>query len=109
MTADLHTLTAILEEHLASYREMSHSELAARLESLRHEDHLDVTDGTAPDGTTYKIETNILWDDRSKRHIRVMSDLSTGTRGCLLGFVPVFTPDVSNDFILAPDGTFIDE
>ena len=109
MTADRDTLAAILKQHLASYRKMSHSELAARLESPRHEDHLDVIDGTAPDGTTYTIETNIFWDDRSKRHIRVMADLSTGTRGCLLGFIPVFTPDVADDFILTPDGTFIGE
>lgn len=109
MTADRHALALILAEHLASYRAMSHAELAARLESPRHEDHLDVTDGTAPDGTTFTIETSILWDDRSKRHIRVISDLSTGTRGCLLGFIPIFTPDVADGFILAPDGTFIDK
>jgi len=109
MTADRDILAAILKEHLASYRVMQHSKLAARLESPRHEDHLDVIDGSAPDGTMYTIETIILWDDHSQRHIRVISDLSTGTRGCLLGFIPIFTPDVADDFILASDGTFIGE
>ena len=109
MTANHEVLAAIFAEHLATYREMSHSELASRLDSPSHEDHLDVIDGTAPDGTSYTIETNILWDDRSKCHVRVMSDLSTGTRGCLLGFLPIFTPDVADSFIVAPDGRFIDE
>ena len=109
MTTDRGTLTAILAEHLSLYRAMSHCDLAARLDSPRHQDHLDVTDGTTPDGTDYTIETNIVWDDRSKRHIRVMSDLFTGTDGCLPGFLPVFRSDVADGFILAPDGTFIDE
>ena len=109
MTDERDTLSAILSEHLATYRTMSHSELASRLESARHEDHLDVTDGITPDGTTYTIETNILWDDRDKRHIHVIADLTTGTRGCLFGFIPIFTPDVVQEFILGPDGNAIDE
>jgi hypothetical protein len=52
---------------------------------------------------------NILWDDRTKRHIRVIADLSTGTRGCLLGFIPAFAPDVSDEFILVPDAMFLGE
>lgn len=107
MTAGLETLAAILKDHLASYRRMPHHELAARIESPSK--GLDVIDGTAPDGTPYTIETNILWDDRTKRQIRVMADLSTCTRGCLLGFIPAFSPDVSDEFILAPDGTFVSE
>ena len=109
MTADRDRLAAILAQHLETYRATPHSDLASRLESPRHPDQLAVVDGTTPDGTTYTIETNVVWDDHAKRHIRVMSDLSTGTRGCLLGFIPIFTPDVSDGFIIAPDGTFIDE
>ena len=107
MTADLETLAAILKDHLASFRRMPHHELAARINSpLRG---LDVMDGTTPGGTPYTIETNILWDDRTKRQIRVMADLSTGTRGCFLGFIPAFSPDVADEFILTPDGTFLGE
>jgi hypothetical protein len=109
MTTNRDTLAAILAEHLSSYRKKSHSELVARIESPRHSDRLDVTEGTTPDGTAYTIETNIAWDDRSKRHIRVMSDLSTCTNGRLLGFIPVLMPNVADSFILAPDGTFVDE
>ena len=107
MTADLETLAAILKDHLAIYRRMPHHELAARIESPLH--GLDVIDGTTPGGTLYTIETNILWDDRTKRQIRVMADLSTGTRGCLLGFIPAFSPEVADAFILTPDGTFLGE
>lgn len=107
MTADRDTLAAILKEHLASYRNMPHHELAARIESPNH--GLDVIEGAASDGTLYSIETNILWDDRTKRHIRVIADLSTGTRGFLLGFIPAFSSDVSDEFILTPDGMFLGE
>jgi hypothetical protein len=107
MTADLETLAAILKDHLAIYRRMPHHELAARIESPLH--GLDVIDGTTPGGTLYTIETNTLWDDRTKRQIRVMADLSTGTRGCLLGFIPAFSPEVADEFILTPDGTFLGE
>ena len=107
MTADLETLAAILKDHLASYRRMPHHVLAARIESAHN--GLEVIDGTAPDGTPYTIETNILWDDRHKRQIRVMADLSTCTRDCLLGFIPAFSPDVADEFILKPDGTFLGE
>ena len=105
MTADLETFAAILRDHLASYRRMPHHELAARIGSPLH--GLDVIDSTTPGGAPYTIETNILWDDRSKRQIRVIASLSTGRRGCLLGFIPAFSPDVADEFILAPDGTFL--
>lgn len=105
MTANLETFAAILRDHLASYRRMPHHELAARIGSPLH--GLDVIDGTTQGGTLYTIETNILWDDRSKRQIRVIASLSTGRRGCLLGFIPAFSPDVADEFILAPDGTFL--
>ena len=107
MTADRDMLAAILKDHLATYRKMPHHELAARIESTRH--CLDVIDGTAPDGTPYTIETNILWDDRFKRHIRVMADLSTGKRGYMLGFIRVFSADFGADFILTPEGTLLGE
>ena len=109
MTADREKLAAILEQHLSLYREMSHSELSARLHSPPNSTCLDVIKGTTSNGAEYTIETNIVWDDRSKRHIRVMSDLSTGTSGCLLGVLPIFSSDVSDGFILASDGTFIDD
>jgi hypothetical protein len=48
MTADRDTLAAILKEHLASYRNMPHHELAARIETPNH--GLDVIEGAAPDG-----------------------------------------------------------
>ena len=107
MNADLEMLSAILKNHLASYRRMPHHELAALIEPPLL--GLDVIGGTTPDGTPYTIETNILWDDRTKRQIRVMADLSTGTRGCLLGFIPAFSPDVADEFVLTPEGTFLGE
>ena len=107
MKADRETLAAVLINHLASYRNLPHHELAARIESPRG--GLEVIGGTAPDGTPYTIETNILWDDRTRRHIRVMAALTTVTRGCLLGFIPAFSPNVTDNFIVTPEGNFLGE
>ena len=88
----------------------SHGELAARLEaSGPNHGPLDVIGGRAPDGTEYTIEVNIMWDDVKKRHICVMGDLSTNRHGCLFGLLPIFTSDASDCFIVAENGTFIDE
>ncbi|QDT14953.1 hypothetical protein [Alienimonas californiensis] len=106
--ADQADLAAVLLQHLAIYRAMSHTQLAARLKSSQT---LDVTDGVLPDGTTYVVETNLMWDDSAKRHVRVIADLSTGQRPPerLLGLIPVYRPDVQDGFIMAPDGSFVDE
>ena len=107
MVTDRDNLAAILERHLKLYRDQTHDELAARLEQSH--DHLDVTYGTTSDGTKYTIETNVLWDDHSKREIRVMADLTTENVGCLLGIIPIYTPNVADSFILAPNGMFVGE
>ncbi len=96
-----------MREHLRAYREMPYSELLARLQSPDRRD-FQVTEGTTSDGTNYAIETSILWDDMEKRHIRVISNLQTGNRGCLVA-IPIHTSDIADGFIRAPDGSFLDE
>ncbi len=76
MTTDRKLLETLLVDHVAQYRATSYQDLASRLGSPRHSDHLDVFNGTTPDGIPYTIETNILWDDKAKGHIRVIADLS---------------------------------
>ena len=51
----------------------------------------------------------MLWDDKPHGAVRVCGDLSAGRQRPLLGFIPVYTPDVTDSFIMNPDGRFIDE
>lgn len=52
-------------------------------------------------GTTYQIEVQAVWDDRKKGHLRVI--VSVDDRGWR-AIAPI-----SDDFILAPDGSFVGE
>jgi hypothetical protein len=56
---------------------------------------------TCDSGTWYQGEVQVMWDDKPDGAIRVMASIDDG--GCR-AFVPL-----TDDFILAPDGTFVDE
>lgn len=99
---DRDTAQVILAACMDSYRKRTHTELASRLRSSHGRARPDVIQGTTPDVTDYTIEINLAWDDRSRQHIRVMGDLMSADRGCLFGFLPVFTPEASDGFIVQP-------
>lgn len=108
MTNGFESLNAALAEHLETYQAISYSQLAKRLDSPDPNDRFDVSEGTTPDGASYTIETNVVWDDpRKKLDIRVMADLSSGKRGCLFGFLPIFVSDAAGYFVITPDGAIL--
>lgn len=81
----------ILVAELARWRAMSYDELVA----LVNEPHHFTRKGAS--GREYGVEAVIVWDGRARQNIRVILDVS-GKGG-----------KRTADFILAPDGTFIDE
>lgn len=100
----------ILSEHLAKFRAWTYTRLAERVERDHHaHDCLEHIEGTAPDGTQYQIEFQALWDDKPHGAVRVCGDLSAEPQRPLLGFIPVYTPDVTDSFTMSPDGRFVDE
>ena len=100
----------ILSEHLAKFRAWSYAHLAERVERDRQaHDCLEHIEGVAPDGTQYQIEFNALWDDKRDGDVRVCGDFSAEPQRPLLGFIPVYTPDVTDSFIMNPDGRFVGE
>jgi len=102
--------TAMLAEHLAKFRAWSYAQLAERVERDRCEQEcLDQIEATATDGTKVQMEFNVCWDDKSGSDVRVYGDLSASPQKPLLGFIPIYTPDVMDSFIMRPDGTFVDE
>jgi hypothetical protein len=55
------------------------------------------------------MEFNVCWDDKPNAEVRVLGDLSAEPQRPLFGFIPIYTPDVADSFIMTPDGQFIGE
>ena len=52
-------------------------------------------------GTTYQVEVQVFWDDKAERNLRVLGSIDDGG---LSAFKPL-----TDDFIIAPDGSFVGE
>jgi hypothetical protein len=100
----------ILLQHLAKFRSWSYAKLADRVEydRLRH-DCLEHLEGVAPDGRTYQIEFQAFWDDKPNGDVRVMGTISVDPQRPLWGFIPIYTADFVECFIMSPDGRFVGE
>jgi hypothetical protein len=100
----------ILSEHLATFRAWSYAQLAERVERDRQaHDCLEHVEGIAPDGTKYQMEFQAVWDGKPHGDVRVCGDLSAVPHQTLLGFIPVYVSDVTDSFIMSPDGRFVGE
>ena len=86
---------SVLTEHLASYRALTYPELAGRVDTVETAEH------RAPSGVEYQLEVQFFWDSKPNRDVRVIALVDDGG---WRAFVPL-----SDDFILAPDGTFVGE
>jgi len=73
----------------------------SRQELLQLLDRPDSFTVTAPSGTEYQIEVEAFWDRKPEGDLRVMVLIDDGGWSA-------FTP-MSDDFIVAPDGTFVGE
>lgn len=92
---------------LEEVRAWGYAQLAERVERDHGaHDCLEHVEGIAPDGTVYQMEFNVFWDDKRYRDVRVCGDLSAEPQRPLLGFISVYTSDVTDSFIMSPDGRF---
>ena len=85
----------LLLAELACWRAKSYGELVALIDS---ENHSERTTGT---GSRYGLEVSIHWDDRAGGAVRVIGNVDLGG---WTAFVPW-----TDDFIKAPDGSFVGE
>jgi hypothetical protein len=87
--------TEILGREVRRLRELPYGELQRYLEP-------DAFEVESPSGRTFQVEVTALWDDRKRSNLRIIVaiDDSRGWR---------FRDYRSNDFIIAPDGSFIGE
>ena len=108
MTKD--EMRATLSSHLAKFRLWNYARLAERIEQdQRQHECLEHTEGVAADGTVYQMEFQAVWDDIPSGDVRVIGSLSAEPQKALFGFVPIYFADVTDSFIMAPDGRFVGE
>ena len=92
---DSHDARAVVTEQLRRYRTLTYEELC-RL--LNEQDCFAIR---GPSGVSYQIEIEAMWDDKPHGNLRVVGHVDDGG---LRGFVPL-----TEDFVMAPDGSFVGE
>ncbi len=85
----------ILAKKLGAYRKRSYEELLYLLDTQ------DTEEFKASSGTVYQLEFQAVWDDKKGGNLRVMGAIDDGG---FRAFVPL-----TDDFIMAPDGSFVGE
>jgi hypothetical protein len=86
----------ILSEEIAKLRKLSYGELRESL--LRESETFEVVGAS---GTRYQVETEAFWDSGAEGPLRVLALIDDGG---WRSFAPM-----SESFIVAPDGSFVDE
>ena len=85
----------VLSAHLGRYREWPYDRLVERIGSQ------DTAEELGPTGVAYQLEFMFEWDDKPGGCVRVLGCVDDG------GW-RAFKP-LCDDFIRAPDGSFVDE
>ncbi len=85
---------SVLGKALGAYRTKTYNELGYLLETQ------DTSEVTAESGTNYQLEIQAVWDDEESGNLRVMRSIDDGG---WRAFMPL-----TDDFIIAPDGKFLD-
>lgn len=83
--------------------------LAAKIAELRRHSYSDLLrfmepeglEVAGPSGATYQLEVEAFWDDKRSKHLRVLASIDDGRWSA-------FHP-LTDDFIIAPDGSFVGE
>ena len=86
----------ILDQKIAELRALPYSELCSR---LGHYEHVGVT---GKFGTSYLLDIGVHWDSKRGDNLRVIVSIDDGAWRIIKRLM-------SDDFIIAPDGSFIDE
>lgn len=85
----------VLQAQLEPWRRRAYTDLSNEVgQSQRFE-------ATGPRGTWYQGNVQVFWDDEPNGAVRVIASIDDGG---WRAFVPL-----TDDFILAPDGTFVGE
>ncbi len=88
----------LVTDVLRHLRDLSHDELVRRFVGQPPE----TREIRAHSGTVYELEVQGFWDDRRQRTVRVLVSVFDDTLRAMLS-------PLSEDFIKAPDGSFVGE
>jgi hypothetical protein len=86
---------SILTEELSRYRARSYQELLSLI------DRSETFEQVSPSGVTYQIEVQVFFDEEARQTLRVIGTIDDGGWRAL--------SPLSNDFIMASDGSFVGE
>ena len=86
----------VLAEVIARYRDRDYGALARLLGNP------EIFEAPGHSGKLYQIEAEALWDDKAEDNLRLIVSIDDG--GLLSSFSPM-----SDDFVMAPDGSFVGE
>ena len=92
---------------MGKFRNWSYAQLSKRVEPgevWKAHDCLEHVEGIGSDGTEYQIEFNVDWFDKSDAAVLVSGSLSAEPQKPLWGIIPVYTPDVTDTFVMNSDG-----
>lgn len=98
----------VLAERLAEFRSWSYDALVAKIEYTLICDCLEHFEETYSNGTGYQMEFNVFWDGEEGGNVRVFGDLNANRHLPIPG-TGVYTSQVPDSFIMAPDGSFVGE
>ena len=87
---------ALLRVQLNDYRTRSYASLTELVGTSER------TEVIGPSGQPYQCVVNLMWDDKPGGNIRVLAAIDDGT------FRTAVVP-MTDDFIMAPDGSFVGE
>ena len=97
-----------LADELAQFRSWSYAALAEAVgRTRRGHDHLHLVERISADGTPYRMEFEVFWDDRPDHDVRVCGSLYAEPNKNLLGLVS--SPHCTDSIIMGPDGRFVGE
>ena len=86
---------SLLSQELSRYRELPYAKLFSLI------NHSETLERTAPSGVIYQIEMQVVIDNAARQTLRVMGAIDDGGWRAL--------SPLCDDFILAPDGSFVGE
>ncbi len=103
-------IRALRSERLNEYRQRGYNYLANAIRAAEgSRADLELLDVAADDGKEFQIEVKAFWDDMPSRDIRVLAEVLPIPLRPFLGFIPIYFAGSCDDFIIRPDGTFVDE
>ncbi len=101
---------SIIQAQVAPYRSYTYEELRLMMEAEEVNAEL-----IGPSGAEYAIEIQAFWDNHPNGNIRILGSIDESPhmpmfwRIPILRWLPIYSTNIFESFIKAPDGSFVGE